>query len=63
MSPEAGGLTEQPGPEVEDPTVTHPGVTVEGDGVQGGQIVQEAIGEVGEKVVVEVDFGGPSRET
>lgn len=49
---------QQPGSQVEDATVTHPGVVLEGDGAQGGQTVQEPIGEVGEVVVVEVELSG-----
>lgn len=55
-------MTQQPGPQVEDATVAHPGVTVEGDGAQGGQAVQEPVGEGGEQVVVETEVGGSSGE-
>lgn len=59
---EAGGLTQQPGSQVQDTTVTHPGVTVEGDRAERGQIIQEPVRECGQRVVVEMELGGPGRE-
>lgn len=53
---------QQPGPQVEDAAVTRPGVTVKGDGAEGGQIVQEPVREGGQPVVVEMELCGPSRE-
>lgn len=58
-----GRLTQQPGSQVEDATVAHPGVTMKGDKLEGGQIIQEPIREVGEPVVVEMELGGPCGET
>ncbi len=54
---------QQPGSQVEDATVTHPGVPMEGDRAEGGQILQEPVREVVEPVVVELEFDGPSRES
>ncbi|TNN66833.1 hypothetical protein EYF80_022902 [Liparis tanakae] len=59
---EAGGLTQQPGPQVEDAAVALPGVTVKGDGA-GGQVVQEPVGEAGQPVIVETEGGGADGET
>lgn len=56
-------MTQQPGSQVEDATVAHPGVTMEGDGAKGGETVQEPVGEAGQQVVVETEVGGASRET
>lgn len=56
-------MTSQPGSQVEDATVTHPGVTVKGDVAKGGQVVQEPIGEGGQQVVMEKDVGGFCRES
>ena len=56
-------MTQQPGSQVQDATVTHPGVTLKGDRAEGGQIVQEPIREGGQQVVVEVERGGSSRDT
>lgn len=54
---------QQPCSQVENPTVTHPGITMKGDRVEGGQTIQEPIREGGQPVVVETEGGGPSRET
>ena len=43
---------EQPGAQIEEATVTHPGVAMERDGAEGLQIIQEAVWEAGEQVVV-----------
>ena len=63
MGREAGGLTQQPGSQVEDATVTRPGVPMKGHRAEGGQVVQEAVRERGQQVGVETEGGGPSRET
>lgn len=54
---------QQPASQVEDTTVTHPRVPMKGDGAEGGQIIQEPVREGGQLVVVEMQLGGPSRET
>lgn len=58
-----GGLTQQPASQVKDATVAHPGVTVKGDRAEGGQTIQEPIGEGGQLVVVEMELRGAGRET
>lgn len=59
----AGGLTQQPGTQVEDPTVTHPRVTMEGDRAKGVEVVQQPVREGGQQVVVETELSGAGRET
>lgn len=54
---------QQPGSQVENATVAHPGVAMERDGVQGGQTIQEPVREVSEIVVVEVELSGLRGET
>lgn len=63
MGLEAGGLTQQPGPQVEDAAVALPGVPLKGDGAEGGQMVQEPVGQGGQPVVVETEGGGCRRKT
>lgn len=58
-----GGLTSKPGPQVEDPTVTHPRVPMKGDRAEGGEVVQQTIREGGQQVVVETELSGAGRET
>ncbi len=60
---ERGRLTQQPGTQVEDATVTQPGVTMKGHKAEGGKIVQESVREAGEEVVVQMELVGPSWET
>lgn len=56
-------MMQQPGSQVENPTVTHPGVTMKGDRAEGSQTIQEPVRDCGQPVVVETEGGGPSRET
>lgn len=56
-----GGLTQQRGSQVEDATITCPGVTVKVDKAERGEI-QYSIREGGQLVVLEVELSGPRRE-
>lgn len=52
-------LASQPVSQVEDPVVTHPGVTIKSERVDGGQIIQKPFGEGSQHVVMEKELGRP----
>lgn len=59
MCLEGGRLTKQPCTEIEDATVTDPGVVLKGDKVERCKIIQEPVWEAGQLVVVQIELGGP----